>query len=336
VVRNDAELSEVSNTGEARAFATAAEWPMWQPIVVLSLTGSQQRVVVHQLVYLVSQAVIHHQPRWLGEGMANYFESMQLDPSLSTVTVGAASLWRGGRLQFVPVSQLFDWGEPILQRREVPLYQTAWALFAFLINEHPAELAHYLWLIDRTGDAAKGTWSEQRRHAWQEGFPSLPIEQVDSKLEDWVTHGRHLEQQFRIDLKDALITARRLGDADAYAIRALVLGGPTPAQRERAREEIEHALSVEPTNPLAWVLKTRAGGRIGIEVAQSITAAHPEDWRAWWLATTSLENAHGDPAELARTRARACALIAQNRALVAPPRLCPGRDGTPPSTAGKP
>jgi hypothetical protein len=41
--------------------------------------------------------------------------------------------------------------------------------------------------------------------------------------------------------------------------------------------------------------------------------------------------AHGDPAEIGRARARACALIAQNRALVAPPRLCPGRDGSPPS-----
>ena len=172
---------------------------------------------------------------------------------------------------------------------------------------------------------------EQQRHTWNEGFPSLPVEQVDSKLEDWMAHGRHLELEFQIALKDAPVTARRLGDGDTYAVRALVLGGPTPAQRERAREEIEHALSVEPTNPLAWVLKTRSSGRIDIQVAQSITAAHPEDWRAWWLATTSLENAKGDPAELDRARTRACALIAQNRALVAPPRLCPGRDGTPPS-----
>jgi len=330
VVRNDGELSEVNNGGEARAFTHSAEWPLWQPIVVLSLTASQQRIVVHELVHLVSFAVIHHQPRWLSEGMATYFESMQLDPSLSTVTVGAAPRYGSGK-RMVPVSQLFDWGRPNLNAQEVPLYQTAWALFAFLNNEHRAELAHYLWLIDRTGIPAKDGWREQQRRTWNEGFPSLPIEQVDSKLEDWMAHGRHLELEFRIAVKDAPITGRRLGDADTYAVRALVLGGPTPAQRERAGAEIEYALSVEPTNPLAWVLKARAGGRIDIQVAQSITAAHPEDWRAWWLATTSLESANGDPAELDRARTRACALIAQNRALVAPPRLCSGRNGSAPS-----
>lgn len=331
VVRNDAELSEVSNNGEARAFAASAGWPLWQPIVVLSLTGSQQRTVTHELVHLVSYKVIHHQPRWLSEGMATYFESMKLDTSLSTVTVGAAPLRYGSRERMVPVSQLFDWNQVKQNAEEAPLYQTAWALFAFLINEHRAELAHYLWLTDSTSGPAKDTWRQQQRHTWNEGFPSLPVEQVDSKLKGWMAHGRHLELQFRIALRDAPITARRLGDADTYAVRALVLDGPTPTQRERARAEIEHALSVESTNPLAWVLKTRVGDKIGIQVAQSITAAHPEDWRAWWLATTSLENANGDPTELDRARTRACTLIAQNRALVAPPRLCPARDGTPPS-----
>jgi len=48
-----------------------------------------------------------------------------------------------------------------------------------------------------------------------------------------------------------------------------------------------------------------------------------DDWRAWWLATAALAIADGDPSELDRARNQACALIAQNRALVAPPRLCP-------------
>jgi len=182
VVRNDGELSEVNNGGEARAFTHFAEWPLWQPVIVLSLTASQQRVVTHELVHLVSFAVIHHQPRWLSEAMATYFESMQLDPSLSTVTTGAAPLWYGRREQMVPVSQLFDWNRPNTNAQEFPLYYTAWALFAFLINEHQAELAHYLWLIDRAGRPAKDTWREQQRHMWNEGFPSLPVEQVDGKL----------------------------------------------------------------------------------------------------------------------------------------------------------
>jgi hypothetical protein len=325
VLRTDAELSQVNNTGEARAFANEASGPLWQPLVVLSLDSAEHRTVAHELTHLISCSVIHHQPRWLAEGMAAYFEGMQLDIERTTVTLGAAPARYGRSVPIVPIPRLFDWGGISSATEEYALYHTAWALFAFLINERRNQLAHYLWLIDRTGDPANGPWRLQQRRAWDKAFPSLPIEDLDGTLRDWLVNGRHVELRFYIDPKDTPITVRRLGDADAHAIRALAFGGPTPAQEARERVEIAEALAVEPTNVLAWVLKALRGDKPTVDLGRSITAAHPDDWRAWWLATGALEDAHGDPSELEAARGRACALIARNRALVAPPRLCPTR-----------
>jgi len=322
VLRTDAELVQVNNIGEARAFAYPAVGPLWQPMVVLSLASAQHDTVAHELTHLVSFAVIHHQPRWLSEGMAAYFEGMQLDADRTTVTLGAARHY-GHNMPLVPIPQLFNWGGMSSAVEEYALYHTAWALFAFLINEHRAELAHYLWQVDRVGDPVAGPLRLQLRRAWDESFPTLRLEDLNGTLRDWLLYGRHLVRKFNIDPKDNPISVRRLSDADAHAIRAVAFGGPSPVQRARERTELDEALAAEPTNPLAWVLKRSPGEKPTADLGRSIAAAHPDDWRAWWLATAALEDAHADPSELDSARGRACALVAQNRALVAPPRLCP-------------
>jgi Protein of unknown function (DUF1570) len=278
---------------------------------------------VHELTHLISFSVIHHQPRWLAEGMAAYFEGAQLDAGQTTVTVGAAPLRYGSTARMVPVARLFDWSRTMPAGIERPLYQTAWALFAFLINEHKAELAHYLWLIDRAGDPSNGAWRVQQQRAWERGFPSLPLDELDARLQDWLDHGSHHELSFYVRPTDLPITVRRLSDADAYAVRSYLLDGQTSEQRERGRAERSQALALEPTNVLAWSLRVMDGEKPTVHLGQAIAVAHPDDWRAWWLATLALENG-GDPDELDRARQQACALLARNGALVAPPQLCPG------------
>jgi hypothetical protein len=321
VMRNDQELTEIS--GDSRAFSMQAMLPLWQPIVFLSLTGTGERTLMHELTHLISFSVIHNQPRWLAEGMAAYFEGAQLDAEQTTVTLGAAPLRYGSNARMAPVARLFDWGRTLPAGIERPLYQTAWALFAFLINEHKAELAHYLWLIDRAGDPADGAWQVRQQRAWERGFPSLPLDELDADLEDWLDHGSHHELSFYVRPTDVPITARRLSDADAYAVRSFLLDGQTPEQRERGRAERSQALALEPTNVLAWSLRVMDGDKPTVRVGQAIAAAHPDDWRAWWLAALALDNGRGDPAELDHARSQACALLARNGALVAPPRLCP-------------
>ena len=127
---------------------------------------------------------------------------------------------------------------------------------------------------------------------------------------------------------DMPITARRLSDAEAYAVRAYLLDGPSPEEQARGRSERARALALEPTNVLAWSINVAYGAVPTVDVGRAIAAAHPGDWRAWWLDSMALEA--GDPAELDHARSQACGLLAHNRALVAPPRLCPPRLHAPP------
>ncbi|HEX3765654.1 MAG TPA: hypothetical protein VHW23_43460, partial [Kofleriaceae bacterium] len=325
VMRNDRELSEVNNLGEPRAMTHAPAAPLWQPLVLLSLSGAEQRTLAHELTHLVSLAVIHRQSRWLAEGMAAYFESAQLNADGTMVTVGLAPARYGSLVHLAPVARLFRWGEVGSTGEERALYQTAWALVAYLINEHKAELGHYLWLVEHGGDPANGGWRELQQRAWDAAFPSLPLDALGDKLTQWLRYGSHRVLWFYLRPAHAPITARRLSDADAYAVRSFLFDGPTPEQRSRGRAERSQALALEPTNVLAWVLRVVDGERPTADVGRAIAAAHPDDWRAWWLATMALEDAGAEPAELDRARGQACALIARNGALVAPPRLCPDR-----------
>jgi hypothetical protein len=329
VVASDRELRALSHSDEPRAFAADAHPPLWQPIVVLSLASSEQRTVAHELTHLISFSVVHHQPRWLAEGMAEYFESAQFDPQQPLVLIGAAPQRYGNSVHLAPTAAVFDWDRMQPAAVEYRLYQTAWALFAFLINEHKAELARYLWLIDRTGGRADDALRAQRQQAWDQAFPSLPVNRLDDELRRWLQFGMHHELTFRVRPRDISIAARRLSDADAYAARSLLLDGQTPERQARGRAERSHALALDPTNVLAWSLQAMHDERPSVTVGREIAAAHPEDWRAWLLAAIALAGGGGDPAEFDHARGQACELLARNHALVAPPELCPQLQATP-------
>jgi hypothetical protein len=53
-----------------------------------------------------------------------------------------------------------------------------------------------------------------------------------------------------------------------------------------------------------------------------MTAAHRDDWRAWWIAAVTLSQAGADSREVANARTAACQLFAGNPALLAPSDLC--------------
>jgi hypothetical protein len=328
LLRNDQELRAFDFRGEARAYSSLAAPPLWQPVMVLSLTSGEDgdRLLAHELTHVVSSSVIHEQPRWLAEGMAEFFETMQLNDERTTVMVGAPPqvfVLPSPLARPVSIAQLFAWRGLSSYAREYSLYAGSWALFAFLLNEHPNELAHYLWLINRTGDPANGALRDQQQRAWDVAFPSLPVATLDAALGQWVDDGSHMVLKFLVKRHHWPVVARWMSAADVYAVRALMLADG--AQQARQREELAAALTAEPTNVLAWVVKVSLGEKLAVEDARAVAAAHPDDWRAWWLATTALSEAQGDRAEVEHGRGKACRLIEQNPAVIAPPWLCPAR-----------
>jgi hypothetical protein len=325
-LRDDDELTAFSATEQPRASATMAGAPLWQPVIALSAGSHVQasdRTVAHELTHVISFAAVHHQPRWLAEGMADFFQTVQLDVDRGTADVGRAPEVRGQprrMAHLIPVERLFAWQE--ITAHEDREYSTAWALFTYLINRHRDELVRYLQLLHEAGKPRSKATAEDVAQLWREAFPSLPLAEVDSELRQWLIAGSHTVMHFTVQLRTWPVTERTLDDAEVYAARgtlcALVANRPAEARSDAAA-----ALALDPGNVPARLLVTALDhAPVTADQARAMTAAHRDDWRAWWIAAVTLSHAGADAREVANARTAACQLFAQNPALLAPSDLC--------------
>lgn len=325
-LRDDDELTAFSATEQPRAFAMTAGAPLWQPVIALSAGSHVQgsdRTVAHELTHVISFAAVHHQPRWLSEGMADFFQTVQLDVDRGTADVGRAPEVRGQPMRMphlIPVERLFAWRE--MTAHEGPEYSTAWALFTYLINKHRDELLRYLQLLDEAGKPRRKDTQEDAARLWGAAFPSLPLAEVDAELRQWLIAGSHTIMHFTVQFRTSPVTERTLGDADVQAARgtlcALVANRPAEARSDAAA-----ALALDPGNVSARLLVTMLDhAEVTADQARAMTEAHRDDWRAWWIAALTLSRAGADAREVASARTAACTLFAQNPALTAPSDLC--------------
>lgn len=329
---DDEELSLLRGSRDERSFAIADDTPLRQPIIVLTAFSSYTRedeLLTHELTQALSSSTIHHQPRWLAEGMAIYFQTLQRDIDRTTVHVGVPPRNPGARprrmAHLVPASELLAWrrGGPLNVRSG--LYSTAWALFTFLINEHREELLRYLQRLDDPDRPPEEPAHVRGLRVWSEAFPSLPLEAVDRELRRWLISGQHLVMHFKLEPRAWPITERLLHDVDVYALRGFLL-----AEASRTSESLDNvkaALAIDPRHVLArfvgWSYHEMA---ISPLEGRALAAAHPDDWHAWWLAADAIHHVEGETAEVAAAKVKACELIARNPVVVAPPKLCPERD----------
>jgi hypothetical protein len=332
-LRDDGELAAASPLGQPRAFARTSQFPLWPPVIVVSAFSNRRSpdtTLAHEVTHVISFGVFRHQPRWLGEGMATYFETVQLDADRATAEVGRAPQHRGAAIRqaaLVPVSRLFGWSNA--HQHEEREYSTARALFTFLINQHRDELLRYLQLLQREGKSRDELSADDSRRLWDEAFPSLPLGEVDVAMRQWLLTGSHVISHFKVQRHQWPVAERALSDADVHATRAYL--HVTARNPGKARADLAAALAAEPTNVVANLLaKVLDDKTHTVEQARAIAVAHPGDWRAWLLAAIALREANGDPAEAETARAKCCRLLAHNPALVAPQELCPQPAAKPP------
>ena len=157
---------------------------MFEPVIALAAEAleSDRRMVTHALARLIASNAIPSQPSWFAEGVAGYFETVRVDGPHAAIDVGVPiedrlhELKEGGTM---PSAQLFacDRSECLDAR----YYSTAWALIAYLVNEHRTQLGEY---IDRLVQTPAGNQAQ----LWP-GVPHLPPEKLDHELAKWLHYG---------------------------------------------------------------------------------------------------------------------------------------------------
>ncbi|MBA3500764.1 MAG: DUF1570 domain-containing protein [Myxococcota bacterium] len=269
-----------------------------QPGIVLPADANENDIVTHELVHVISFNVIRNQPRWFAEGLAGFFETVNVDPDTSNGDVGQPNKNIVARLRITPptpVAKMF--GCDAYACMDDMFYATAWAMFSYLANTHPNELIEFSRRID---ELPAGQWMQ----AWTENFPKLAPSELDHQIRKWLAYGKHTVWKFDVKLQEWPVTERVLRDADVYAARALLrerfrkVGEPQPS-------ELAAALAADPTHLIANLVKVEYTKSIDVALAKRIAAAHPDDWRAWWLVALGA-SWQGDEARAAWTQA--CAL----------------------------
>ncbi len=235
--------------GEFSALASPPDGNLLKlPVIVLSASSNLEasdRIEAHELVHAISHAIIRKQPRWFAEGIAKFYETVEIGDG--TADVGRAPTNRGEPLvihHLEPLAKVFECAS--LQCTDYAFYATVWALFTYLTNAHPEQLARYEAVLAETGDDER---------ARQEAFAGVSLEQLETEMKDWLAHGSHRVLHFRVQLQEPHVAVRTLGDADVYAVRAFMTY-EFIGDLERVRRDLAAAQAIDPSNALA---KTVAG-----------------------------------------------------------------------------
>ena len=302
VAFRDSRESAVFTPPDSVAFTTSHS-SIAQPLFVIPLDLARAApIVAHELTHAISLNAIQHQPRWFGEGLATYFETIAFYDQQQSVDVGnppdqirhvlaargllsAATLFTCKRCQ-----------------EDSAFYASSWVLIAYLRSTHGKEFDAYLRALAEL----------QPDDAWHQVFPTLTPAQLDQDVRVWLTSGGLHVSHYTLEATVWSVSERTLTDADVYAVRAL-LGSLRRSTRDEALANVAAALALDPTNVMAaGVGYDLRRTKMPAEMARKLVTAHPEDWLAWAALQAALPD--GDP-EGDAAEAKMCAIVLQNPAL---------------------
>ena len=124
------------------AYAMPAN-PALEPVIVIDAQtdNSDGHVIAHELTHVISYGAIHDQPVSFAEGIAQFFETTNLDAKMLNVDVGEPlpKLVRDSRaMTLLPGDQLFACTQTKQPDcRDPRFYMTSALLFAYLIERAP-------------------------------------------------------------------------------------------------------------------------------------------------------------------------------------------------------
>ena len=206
---------------------------LFQRLIVMQATQGLggQETIKHELVHYLTAKVIPGQPPWLAEGLATYFQTLEVNAENSQVTVGRppADLLRvvqGTSLMSVP---------EMMAAKQVPserslFYASTWATVHFLMNHHLDEFRAYeAALRDKVAPA----------EAWTKAFGALTPAALEAEIRAYLDGGQYALLIFPfVPAPGKAVPQRMLSDAEVHATRALLLlsGGQYPAARREFTE----------------------------------------------------------------------------------------------------
>ncbi len=266
---------------------------LFQPLVVMAATSQfyGQELIKHELVHFLGSKVMTHQPPWMAEGLASYYETIEYDTETGRITVGRPppALLREAqrRTSVASIEAMFT--APEIDREAHHFYADAWITTHYLMNHRLEALAAYEKALGAGASPAS---------AWTAAFGSQTPEQLAVAVHRYLDGGRYELLIHRLPpLALPAPVERPLPDADIHATRALLfltgsraramapelsLGSDDPLLG--AKRELDEARRAEPGHVASlaithWMLDVP----VSLEQATAASRQHGDDWLAWLL-----------------------------------------------------
>ncbi len=251
---------------------------MGEPTVFLHPEALRRdpEVIAHELAHHFAWYFFPRQPRWFAEGLAQFVQTVASEAPIRHAAGVVPRLRADGLrdVDQVPVRDLLRWRGP----HDEGLFQLwSWVLYHWLWNQRSRQLADFQRRIGSAEDPAS---------AWVAAFPDLDpadpkaLRKLDAVLDEHRRHGELVYYQVNVEA-DAAFTEARLPPADVHV---LLMG----VRRYVSREDLRAALADDAHHPVAVALRAARGGEAA--ALRGAVAAHPQDWRGWFLLGAELRD----------------------------------------------
>ncbi|HEY3450380.1 MAG TPA: DUF1570 domain-containing protein [Myxococcales bacterium] len=253
----------------------------------------------HEFSHYVVQSLFEQAPKWLDEGMAQYFGALRFDEDGRSAVLGHEDAVALKTLRSEQGLQsfgtLWKWGrEDVSGMPEYRRYASSWFWVSYLVRKEGPRLQEFLRKVS-AGQSAPV--------AWEEVFPERETREIERQVvhdyRRWFIEWPLQTVEIPPEVGSELVE-RELGPADYHALVARLestgLGGRSVAEREARRaSELAEARRHDPA-ALAPCLDRLAGASADVRLkwAQWLAAAHPESGVAHLALAASLHASQGD------------------------------------------
>jgi tetratricopeptide (TPR) repeat protein len=288
-----------------------------EPLIVLPVVGfeADPETVAHELAHHISRYLFPRQPAWFAEGLAQFVQtvaSLSQDnaPTTGSHVVRGAHSWPGsvgimprsmtlglGSTDQIPAEKLLAWNGG--HDSSGSHHLSSWLLYHWLWNNRSKGLTDFQQRLSNGDDPMV---------AWHAAFPELDpakpgaLAKLDNDLTAYRQSARYAF--YRVTAEgDASFTDAPITSADVHLLMIDARMSWPEDATPRLRAELDEALQEDPAQPSAIAMRSRLDASSPLSALRKAAAAHPADWRAWWLLGAALTEADKDEKEGALRKA---------------------------------
>lgn len=252
--------------------------------------------LVHELAHFLTHEVMPHQPRWLAEGLAVYFETLAFTPDgralVGRPAADAVDDFRNdGEFD---LGKLSAWAEnpTFIQpgARTARLYHLAGMWVHYLRNEHADRFMDY---------QARLAQRQEPAAAWADAFRGVSPEALSRGARAYAGRQKFSARRVTFQMPKVRVVETPMSNVEVHLTRAAVWWRSGEALEKRytgAVRELDLALELDPSHREALMqrLQMEPVGELRVALARRLLATAPEWSETWTELAQSLPIGHSE------------------------------------------